>query len=134
VEGLKLRLSVLAGKFAVCRLEGDAVVPEWATVRGFVSVTRTADELSIVCAEGAAPDGTRCERGWRCLKVAGPLDLGMTGVVSALTRPLMEASVPVFVVSTFDTDYLLVRSKDVDGATAALRGAGHIVGWEPDGE
>jgi hypothetical protein len=93
----------------------------------FLSVTRTADELSVVCAQDAVPGGVRCERGWRCLRVAGTLEFSLVGVLASLLGPLADAAVGVFVVSTFDTDYLLVKERDFGRAVEALRRHGHPV-------
>jgi len=93
----------------------------------FLSITRTADELSIVSLIDAVPAGAPAETGWRCLQVVGPLSFELTGVVASLSVPLAEARVPIFVVSTYDTDYLLIRSHDLDRACATLRDAGHVI-------
>jgi hypothetical protein len=121
----RLTLLTVDGTFAVCRLEREAPIPSWATAGEFFSVTRTGDELSVVCRQEAVPEGTACEPGWRCLRVAGTLPLAAVGVLAALTAALAEAGVSVFAVSTFDTDYLLVKEKDLPAAVAALRGQGH---------
>jgi len=115
-------LHVLPGRFAVCRLAADAAVP--AT---FFSVTRTPDELSVVCAEELAPEGARCENGWRILQVAGPLDFSLTGVLAAIAAPLANAGVSIFALSTFDTDYVMVKEANLAKAVEALRAAGHRV-------
>ncbi|RME51034.1 MAG: ACT domain-containing protein [Caldilineae bacterium] len=122
-----LTLSVLEGEFAVCRLEGEAPIPGWATGHSFFSVTRTPEELSIVCPAASVPPGLRAERGWRCLKVHGPLDFGQTGILHALAEPLAGAGISIFALSTYDTDYLLVKAGDLPAAMAALRGAGHRI-------
>jgi hypothetical protein len=122
-----LTLVYLDGTFAVCRLAADAPIPGWATDSPFVSITRTEEELSVVCREGAVPEGVRCESGWRCLRVAGTLGLSLVGVLASLLGPLAEAGVSVFVVSTFETDYLLVRVADYQRAVAVLRSAGHAL-------
>jgi len=115
----KLTLSLLPGQYAVCRLLPDAPTPDWA--RGeFVSVTQTAEELSVVCEEQRVPDGVQCERGWRCFKVQGPLDFSLVGVLASLLAPLAEAGIPVFAVSTYDTDYILVREADAGRAAEAM--------------
>jgi uncharacterized protein len=88
---------------------------------------RTDAETSVVCVEDAAPAGARVETGWRALEVAGPLDFGMVGVMAALTAPLADVDVSVFVLSTYDTDYVLVHSAALERAVAALRHAGHAV-------
>jgi hypothetical protein len=124
-------LLVLDGTFAVCRLGGEAPIPPWATAGHFFSVTRTADELSIVCAQDAVPEGIVCERGWRCLRVAATMPFSVVGVLASLAAPLAEAGISVFAVSTFDTDYLLVREKDLERALDALRRMGHVLGCLP---
>lgn len=123
----RLALTLLPDTFAVCRLDAGASVPAWATTGSFFSITRTADELSFVCLQNLVPDGVRCERGWRGLRVAGTMDFSMIGVVASLVTPLAEAGISVFVVSTFDTDYMLVKESDLERAMAALRAAGHEV-------
>jgi hypothetical protein len=127
VTAPRLALDVLPGRFAVCRLSADAAVPAALLARPLVSVTRTPAELSIVCAEESAPADARSEPGWRCLRVRGPLAFDLVGVVAALVAPLAAAGVSVFVVSTFDTDYLLVKEASLPAARAALSGAGHVV-------
>jgi hypothetical protein len=123
----RLSLVCLDGVYAVCRLPAGATVPDWATRGGLWSLTRTPDELSVLCAEAVVPAGVRHEPGWRCLRVAGTLPLGEVGVVSALAGPLAEAGVSVFVLSSFDTDYLFVRAEQWERAVEALRAAGHEV-------
>lgn len=127
----KPSLSLRPGSYAICRLPADAAVPSWATGGATWSVTRTPDELSIVCDEERVPADPpptlRCVRGWRMLSVAGPLDFALTGVLAGLTRPLADAGVSVFSVSTYDTDHLLVRAEHLQAAVAALRGAGYEV-------
>ena len=120
-------LEVLPGGFAICRLEASSEVPEWAAGGPFASVTRTADELSIVCEEGGVPPDVKHDGGWRCLRLVGPFDLNLTGVLASLLQPLAEAGVSIFAVSTFDTDYVLVRGSQLETAIAALRQAGHHV-------
>jgi hypothetical protein len=122
-----LTLRVLPGAFAVCRLGPAAPPPAWQSAGPFVSITRTADETSVVCPETAAPEGARCERGWRCLRVDGTLDLALVGTLASLLAPLAAEGVSVFTISTFDTDYLLVREADLGRAVEALRAAGHSV-------
>jgi hypothetical protein len=122
-----LRLLVVGGTFAVCRLPTGTPLPPWATDGAFYSVTRTADELSVVCHDGAVPAGVVCERGWRCLRVAGAMSFAVVGVLASLTAPLAEAGISLFAISTFDTDYLLVKAERLLEAVAVLRAAGHRV-------
>jgi hypothetical protein len=121
-----MRLSIVACDLAVCRLGAQEAVPRWAKVGlEFLSVTRTLDELSIVCDTKVVPAGVRSESGWTAIKVEGPLDFGIIGTLASLLTPLANAGVPVFAVSTFDTDYVLVRKSMVDRAKTVLEGAGH---------
>ena len=124
----RLTLVVLADQFAICRLAPDAAVPAWAWHGAFVSVTRTAEELSIVCDEAAVPEAVApVERGWRALRVAGALDFALVGILARLSAPLAEAGISIFAISTFDTDYLLVRAADLAAAIEVLGAAGHDV-------
>jgi hypothetical protein len=122
-----LTLLEVTGRFAVCKLPPGSAVPAWATAGDVFSITRTADELSVVCRQELVPEGAEGEGGWRCLRVAGAMPFTLVGVLAALTTPLARAGVGVFAVSTFDTDYLLVKEADFPEAVAALRGAGHTV-------
>jgi len=122
-----LTLSIVPGVFAVCRLDLASPLPSWATPDGFIAIVRTAEELSIVCAEQAVPPGVICQRGWRGMKVAGPLDFALTGVLASLAGPLAEAGVSIFAMSTYDTDYVLVQEAQLDAAIDALRRAGFAV-------
>ena len=127
MEPRSLTLVQVAGHFAVCRLAAEEPVPAWAMGGAFVSVTRTEAELSIVCAEDALPAGVQAEKGWRCLRVRGPLGFGMTGILASIALPLAGSGVSIFVVSTYDTDYLLVQDRDLERAKDALERAGHSV-------
>ena len=124
-----MRLRVLDGEYAVCRLADDAVapaVPPRGT--GFWSLTEVGEERSLVCLEDLAPPaaaGAIVIPGWRILEVVGPLDLAMTGVLAQLAAPLAAAGVPIFPIATHDTDWILVPGAQLDVATGALRAAGH---------
>ncbi len=121
----RLRLTLLEPRWAICRLGPDAPIPSWATGGTWLSVTRTADELSIVCEEGRVPPGVTASAGWRCLRLEGPFDLAATGVLASVIDPLAEAGVSVFAMATYDTDYVLVRDEALPAALDALRAAGH---------
>jgi hypothetical protein len=124
------RLIVLGQTFAICRLGSETALPGWAAADEFFSLTRTPEELSLVCRQDAVPDGVRHEPGWRCLRVAGTIDLGTVGVLASLTGPLARAGVSVFALSTFDTDYLLLKNEDLARACETLHRAGHEIAWE----
>lgn len=120
-----LTLSLLSDRYAICRLEPGAPTPGWANSGAFVSITRTDDELSIVCPEANVLESVKADRGWRCFKVEGPLDLSLTGVLASLANPLAEARINIFAISTFDTDYLLVKEDNVPRASEVLIRTGH---------
>lgn len=120
-----LRLSLLPGRYSVCRLAADAELPAWALDGAFFSVTRTADELSVLCAEERVPQGVRCEPGWRVLRLEGPFAFDLVGVLLAVLSPLAQAGVSIFALSTFDTDAVLVKESSLAQARAALEAAGH---------
>ncbi len=123
---LALDIVVLPDLYSVCRLPADCQTPEWA--RGaFLSLTRTPEALSVVCPQQQVPTEVQREGDWRVLRVGGPLDFGMTGVLAALANPLAAAGISIFVVSTFDTDYLLIKQARLRAACRALRLAGHQV-------
>ena len=123
----KLTLDILPGKFAVCRMPPNTPVPDWAWSEGFTSVTRTEDELSVVCAAESVPAGIKHTPGWRALKVRGPLDFSLVGILAGLSNILADAGVSIFVISTYNTDYLLVRREQLDAAAEALKAAGYEV-------
>ncbi|HKP85290.1 MAG TPA: ACT domain-containing protein [Blastocatellia bacterium] len=122
-----MKLSLSEEVFAICRLAADSPVPGWALAGSLYSITRTADELSVVCPQDQTPEETRADRGWRCMKVHGPLAFSMTGIMASLVVPLADARIGVFVFSTFDTDYLMVKESDLERAIRALIDAGHEV-------
>jgi uncharacterized protein len=119
------RLRLLPGMYAVCRLDASAAIPAWATAQPLFAITRTAQELSIVCQQTLVPQDVQQQAGWRVFEVEAPLDFALTGVLASLARPLADAGIPIFVLSTYDTDYLLVSQAKLEPAQAALRAAGH---------
>jgi hypothetical protein len=123
----RLKLSLLPDTFAICRLDPGATIPTWALQGGFASITRTSDELSIMCPESQVPEGVQREAGWRVFKVEGPLDFSLTGILAAIVSPFAAATISVFAVSTYDTDYLLIKRADLDRAVQALSARGHDI-------
>src|SRR5438876_10301492 len=104
---MQLTFTLLPDRYAIVRLDAPAALPGWP--RGdFLSITRTPNELSIVCVEQAVPGNVRADRSWRCLALQGPLALDQTGIAAEFTRVLAAAGVSVFVVATFDTDSVLL--------------------------
>lgn len=124
-----VEIDVLRTRVAVCQLDADDPLPSWVDLssRRLVSVTRTATELSIVVDQDVVPLGSIAERGWCVLVVRGPLSFSLTGVLAGLATPLADAGIPIFVLSTYDTDLLLVRDDALDRAVAALEAAGHTI-------
>jgi hypothetical protein len=122
-----LLFSLLPERFAIVRLAANAAIPAWATQGGFFSVTRTGDEPSIVTIVSNVPEGVSQQKEWQALKVHGPFGLAEVGVLAAIAGPLAEAGISIFVTSTFDTDYLLVKAQQFRAALVALQKAGHTV-------
>jgi hypothetical protein len=121
-----MELTLLPDSLAICRLSRDAPIPQWALAGNFYAVCRSEEELSIVCPDGHPPAEIKADPGWRALKVQGPLPLTEIGVIAALSAPLAEAGISVFVMSTFDTDYLLIKETNVSKAVRVL-GSHHTV-------
>ena len=124
---MPLTLSVLSDEYAVCQLPADAAPPAWAYAGEFWSVTRAPGELSVVCAAAAVPDAVPAERGWAALRLHGPFEFTLTGILASVLNPLRDAGVGIFALSTFDTDYVLVSQSRLADAVAALQAAGHTV-------
>jgi hypothetical protein len=122
-----LTLSLLPCTIAICRLPPDAKIPAWASAGGFYSITRTRDELSIVCAEENVPDGIQCAKGWRGLRVEGKLDLALAGILASLLAPLADAGIAIFALSTYDTDYVMVKEEELERAIQVLVDAGYEI-------
>lgn len=121
-----MKLALLPGEYGVCRLSPDQELPQWVwRQKTFLSITYTADELSIVCPLSSVPASVPCEKSWRVIKVQGPLDFSLIGILAALTAPLAAGGISIFAVSTFDTDYLLVKEQDVVRARELLEQHGH---------
>jgi len=122
-----LTLILSPHRLAVSRLSPDTSIPLWTATSDFVSITCTVAELSIVCLEAVVPDNIRCEKGWRCLRVAGTLDFSLTGILASLVNPLAQSGISVFCISTFDTDYLMVKEANLQAAITALQLEGHQI-------
>lgn len=131
----KLTLTILPGRFAFCRLPASAPIPEWATRGGLFSVTRTAEELSILCEESLLPPAGQAaampefkvSKEWRAVKFEGPFDFSEVGVLASVVAPLAEAGISISVVSTFDTDYLFVQEAAFPRAQQVLSAHGHTL-------
>lgn len=120
-----MQLRLQPEPLAICRLGPTDAIPSWALDATPLHLSRTADELSVVCAASLVPPGIRAESPFQAIAVPGPLDFALTGILASLAAPLAEARISLFAISTFDTDYLLVRSADLPRAEAVLTAAGH---------
>jgi uncharacterized protein len=129
-KGHQLKFRKLHGTYAIVRLAPGAPTPDWASLSNstkadFTSITRTSDELSIVCSTENLPRDVQSSHRWICFKIEGPFAFSLTGVLLSFIAPLSENGIPIFAVSTYDTDYVLVQEPDSDRAFDALRHAGH---------
>ncbi len=122
---MKLTLTILEGGYGIHRFAPDAVVPDTIQESRFYSVCRSDEELSIVCAADIDVNALQSETGWRIIKIVGPLDLSLTGILAAVAEKLAHEKIPIFALSTFDTDYILVRGEKLGEARRTLQEAGH---------
>jgi uncharacterized protein len=121
----QLKFRQLSGQYAIVRLAPDAPAPVWATRGDFTSITRTSDELSIVCPTENLPPNVHSPRRWICLKLEGPFPFSQTGVLLSFIEPLSSNEIPIFTISTYDTDYVLIQEECADSALDLLLRAGH---------
>lgn len=115
-----LTMRLLKEKYGVCRLDKTDLIPEWSKDSDFFSITKTSDELSIVCFQDSIPNDVKCERDWRILKIEGPLDFSLIGILASISAILAQKGISIFAISTYDTDYILVKDKDINNAVEAL--------------
>lgn len=120
MNSIKLTMRLLNEKYSVCRLAKNDAIPTWALQGDFFSITKTDDELSIVCLHENVPDDIKCEKDWRILKVEGPLDFSLVGILASISSLMAKAKISIFALSTYDTDYILVKEKDVESAINTL--------------
>lgn len=125
-----LQLHLLEGSLAICRLAPDAPIADWMA-GPFFSLTRTPDETSVLCSETSIPPSVRCEPGWRALQIQGPFPFDAVGILAAVLEPLRRAHLPILAISTFDTDYVMVRQPMLEQAIEVLEAAGHEILREP---
>lgn len=125
MDPIQITLELAEGDYAVSRLAPDSAIPAWADGPGFMTISRSVHELSLLCKTERVPQGIVSEAGWACLRFVGPFAFGATGIVLAVVRPLSEGRIGVFVVSTYDGDHLLVKHVDLQRATNLLILAGH---------
>ena len=123
----QLNLTMSPHLYAVCQFHRDKNIPYWALLGDFVSLTRTHEELSIVCQQENVPDDIEAERGWRCVQVQGAFDFSVAGIHVSLAVPLAEAEISVLAIATFSTDYLLIKEENVEQALEVMKLAGHSI-------
>ena len=121
----KLVLSVLSETFTIHKLSPDESIPEEILNCNYYSVSKTEYELSLVCSEVIEVQSLQSSKGWKCIKVAGPLDFNQTGILAGISDILTKENISIFAISTFDTDYILVRTQDLSSARTTLRQAGY---------
>ena|SRR5579863_5792401 len=123
----QLTITVHPDRYAICRLEAGAPLPAWAGGGDFLSVTRTAQELSVVCADSMVPESAHAQRDQRLLQIEGTLAFVLVGILASIAEPLAKAEIGVFAVSTYDTDYLLISDKELSRAAEVLEASGHTI-------
>lgn len=122
-----MKLKLFAEEYAVCRLNNDSKIPAWIDTKNFYSITKTEDELSVVCSNNNIPSDVKSEKEWRILKILGPLDFSLIGILSKLSGLLAENKISIFAISTYDTDYILIKEKDIENACKILTCNGYEV-------
>ena len=122
-----LTMKLMDGLYGVCRFNSDEAIPEWVFQSSFYSVTKTLDELSVVCSQDSIPNKIKCEKDWRILRVEGPLDFSLIGILSSISTTLANKGISIFAISTYDTDYILVKDKNIDMAIDALSAEKHEI-------
>lgn len=127
MNNIQLKMKLLEGIFGVCRLSSEDNIPHWCLQSEIYSITKTKDELSILCDLKFIPQGIKCEKPWKALKIEGPLDFALIGILSTISTLLAKNSISIFAISTYDTDYILVKEKDMDNAIKVLSNEGYII-------
>ncbi|MGB9698813.1 MAG: ACT domain-containing protein [Thermodesulfobacteriota bacterium] len=122
-----MKIMVMPEVFAICRLNQEQPIPEWALNNPFSSITKTSDELSIICLQNSVPEGVAKNGNWRCLKIEGPLDFSAVGILNSITQPLAKNGISILAVSTYETDYFLVREEQLAKALKILSKEGHKI-------
>jgi hypothetical protein len=120
-------MKLLKGEYGVCKLDSDSKIPSWSTKGDFFNITKTNDELSLVCDATFVPEGVVCEKDWKVLKILGPLDFALVGILSSISTVLAENGISIFAISTYDTDYILVKEKNLEKTITCLREANYEI-------
>jgi hypothetical protein len=122
-----LTMKLLKEEYGVCRLDKTELIPEWSKNSEFYSITRTQEELSIVCSLACIPEDIKCEKAWRILKIQGPLDFSLIGILASISTVLADNKISIFAISTYDTDYILIKNKELNNAIEALIKEGYEI-------
>ena len=129
---MQINLTVTDGLYSISKLPPDAIIPQWALDSAFSSITKTGDELSVVASSECTPIDMDADTGWRALKIEGVLDFSLTGIIAGISSRLAEASISVFVISTYNTDYVLIKKENLDKAVHTLKENGYGIQNEGD--
>ncbi|MFC1633924.1 ACT domain-containing protein [Planctomycetota bacterium] len=121
----KLRLRVLPKVYAICSFDPDAAFPGWTHRSSILSITKTPKEITLVCEENHVPGECKKSEHWKCIKVEGRFDLDAVGVLASIAGPLAQNKISLYVISTYDTDYVLIQTKNIDKAMSCLDKFGH---------
>lgn len=125
---MTFNLTVLEKKYSIYKFQKGSVLPEWVYSSEFCSVTKTDEELSVVTAQtDHISDWVDCSKDWRILKIEGPLDFSLIGVIADISAIFKEVKISVFIISTYNTDYILVKEKDLDSSIASLHNKGYNI-------
>lgn len=120
IKNKKLVFTVLASSFAVCKLRPEASIPKWAYQGRFISITKTEEEVSIVCQTDNIPEDVVCAKNWRALKIVAELDFSLVGILARISTVLANAGISIFAISTYNTDYILVKQEQLDKTLQTL--------------
>ena len=123
----KISLTVLTGEFSIHKLHPSSKIPDTIQESKFYQICRTDEELSIVCETHIAMISEHEEKGWACMKVDGPLAFGLTGIIAGISKVFAESNISIFAISTYDTDYILVKHQSLDNSIKALKANGYAV-------
>ena len=123
----QLKLTLLKDKYGICALPNTAQIPEWALMQSLISITRTKEELTIVCQQDLIPSQYQSDLNWRCFRVDGTFDLNQIGVISSISLPLTQAGISIYVISTYNTDYFLVQEEKVKQTISVLSDSGYSI-------
>ena len=123
----QLQLSLLKDKYGICTLPNTAPIPDWALTQSLASITRTEKELTIVCRLEILPSQYQSDLNWRCFKIDGSFDLNQIGVISSISSPLADAGISIYVISTYDTDYFLIKEQNLEKTISVLSNSGHAI-------